>query len=67
MFYIWGILKDVVDIIKNIIFGNGGAKITKRQTSSNNLATSIASQNDPNHEREILRRKAQITHNSKTS
>ncbi|KKP80881.1 MAG: hypothetical protein UR81_C0013G0007 [Candidatus Levybacteria bacterium GW2011_GWB1_35_5] len=57
----------MVGLIKNIIFGNGGAKITKRQTSSNNLVTSAASQNDPNHEREILRRKAQITHNSKTS
>ena len=57
----------MVGIIKNIIFGNGGAKITKRQTSSNQLATSVTPQNDPNHEREILRRKAQITHNSKTS
>jgi len=55
----------VVGILKNIIFGNAGAKITKRQSSP--LVASIAPQNDPNRDREILRRKAIIAHNSKTN
>ena len=55
----------MVGIIKNIIFGGNGAKITKHQTSPSPLAASTASQNDPNHEREILRRRAQITHHQK--
>lgn len=55
----------MVSIIKNILFGQGGAKITKHQSSPTPLATSTAPQNDPNHEREILRKKALLTHHQK--
>lgn len=55
----------MVGIIKNILFGQSGAKITKRQSSPTPLAVPTTPQNDPNHEREILRRRALLTHHQK--
>lgn len=55
----------MVGIIKNILFGQTDAKITKHHSSPTPLATSTALQNDPNHEREILRKRALLTHHQK--
>lgn len=55
----------MVGIIKNILFGQNGAKITKRQSSPTPLTVPTTPQNDPNHEREILRRRALLTHHQK--
>ncbi|MEK7551086.1 MAG: hypothetical protein AAB532_00605 [Patescibacteria group bacterium] len=55
----------MVGIIKNILFGQSDAQITKRQSSPTPLATSTTPQNDPNREREILRRRALLIHHQK--
>lgn len=56
-------LKDVLDIIKGFIFGKSANKSSLFKHKTGNLLVATFSQSkDPNHQREILRREAELTH-----